>query len=276
MPARGADTLRAACFLRQQRVAEALEALKEELRLFPDNREAAALLQELETKQAAPPLPQDPEFRELFVAVRSHTMLGVERLFSLFTYARELCVEDRVGAVVECGVAGGGSAALLAGVVARHSKRPRKVFACDSFAGLPVPGPFDRHDGQEAAALGWSGGTCAAPVESLLGACRAIGAGAVVEPVRGFFAESLPAVRGRIGPIALLHLDGDWYESTHAVLDNLFDQVVEGGRIQIDDYGFWEGCRRAVEEFQAERRLKFKLRSIDATGVWLQKTGALC
>jgi hypothetical protein len=211
-------------------VAEALEALKEELRLFPDDKEAAALLQELTARELAPPLPENLEFRELFAAVRPYTMLSVERLFSLFGHARELCREDLAGEVVECGVAAGGSAALLAGVVTRHSKRPRRVFACDSFVGLPAPGPLDRHEGQAAARLGWSGGTCAAPVESLLAACRAVGAGAIVEPVRGFFAKSLPAVRARIGPIALLHLDGDWYESTRAVLDNLFDQVVDGGR----------------------------------------------
>ena len=271
VPIRGADYLRACCFEREQRPTDALEALKEELRYFPDHSEAAALLQKLAAGQPGPALPADAEFRELFAVVRPYTMLSVERLFSLYTLAKEVCRQDLPGHFVECGVAGGGSSALLAAAAARYSSRPRQVYACDTFQGLPVPGLADRHEAQSAEALGWSTGTCAAPVDSLLEVCRKLGVEHLVEPVRGLFAETLPAVRGRIGPIALLHADGDWYDSTRDVLANLYDQVVYGGRLQIDDYGFWEGCRRAVEEFQIQRGLRFKINPIDGTGVWLEK-----
>ena len=66
-------------------------------------------------------------------------------------------------------------------------------------------------------------------------------------------------------------MDGDWFSSTMCVLENLYDAVVPGGRIQIDDYGFWEGCRKAVDEFTLRRGLTFDLTKIDATGVWLVK-----
>jgi Macrocin-O-methyltransferase (TylF) len=46
------------------------------------------------------------------------------------------------------------------------------------------------------------------------------------------------------------------------------DQGVPGGRLQIDDYGYWSGCRQAVSEFEAARRLKFEMHVIDETGVW--------
>jgi len=274
VPTRGTDYLRALCFKRAQHPVDALEALKEELRHFPDHAEAAALLQKLTAGQPAPSLPADAEFRELFAVLQPYTMLSVERLFSLYTLAKGVCRRDLPGHFVECGVAGGGSSALLAAVAARYSNRPRRVYACDTFQGMPVPGSVDRHEGQSAEALGWGPGTCAAPVDSLLEVCRKLGVEHLVEPVRGLFAETLPAARGRIGPIALLHLDGDWYDSTRDVLDNLYDQVVGGGCLQIDDYGYWEGCRRAVEDFQTQRGLRFKINPIDGTGVWLDKPAA--
>ena len=89
--------------------------------------------------------------------------------------------------------------------------------------------------------------------------------------MKGLFADTLPAKREEVGPISLLHLDGDWYESTRDILLNLYDVVLVGGYLQADDYGYWEGCRRAIEEFEAERGLRFEKRPVDATGVWFLK-----
>ena len=165
----------------------------------------------------------------------------------------------------------GGSSALLAAVIARHSRQPRRLFSFDSFEGLPVTSPLDTHGGRSAESLGWGAGTCAAPEASLLRVCAKLGVEKITEPVKGFFADSLPVHRDRVGPIALLHMDGDWHSSTRDILENLFDRVVPGGRIQIDDYGYWEGCQRAVTEFEHARGLKFELHRIDETGVWLSR-----
>ncbi len=81
----------------------------------------------------------------------------------------------------------------------------------------------------------------------------------------------LPEKRDDVGRIAFLHMDGDWYESTRAIIDNLYDRVVDGGFIQVDDYGFWRGCKKALQEFQSSRNLRFELRPIDGTGVWFRK-----
>jgi predicted SAM-dependent methyltransferase len=271
VPLRNADYLRAICFLEEDQLDAAIEALKEEVRFFPDNELAAASLKRL---QADKPFPRggDQEFQALLGIIRPYTMVGEGRLLSLFTLAKQVCQEDLPGHFVECGVAAGGSSALLAAVVARYSRRPRRLFSFDSFEGMPTPSDQDTHRGQRADAAGWGAGTCAAPVESLREVCRKLGVEALVEPVRGFFAQTVPATRERIGPIAFLHMDGDWYESTQQVLGGLYHQVVPGGRIQIDDYGYWEGCQRAVEDFQREAGLEFKLHPIDGTGVWLEKS----
>jgi O-methyltransferase len=66
---------------------------------------------------------------------------------------------------------------------------------------------------------------------------------------KGWFQDTLPEVSLSIGFISILRLDGDWYSSTKVCLENLYQSVVKGGVIIIDDYGCYEGCRKAVDEF---------------------------
>jgi hypothetical protein len=262
--------LRALCFLETRRVSDAGEALKEELRWFPDNSPARALLAELNLpvgKTSA----TEPEFREWLPLIREYTMVGEARLLSLYRLATAVCEQDLPGNFVECGVAAGGSSALLAAVLGRHSRRPRQLFSFDTFSGMPDASPLDLHQGQSADASGWGAGTCAAPESSLAAICAKMGVAHLVEPVKGLFQETLPLHRVRVGPIALLHMDGDWYSSTRDILENLYDSVTPGGRIQVDDYGYWEGCKKAVAEFEQKRGLKFDLNLIDETGVWFVK-----
>jgi len=81
----------------------------------------------------------------------------------------------------------------------------------------------------------------------------------------------VPIESKRMGPIALLRLDGDWYESTKICLDGLYNHVVPGGVVVIDDYGHWEGCRRAVDEFIAGSKHPIFLNHIDYTGrYWIK------
>ena len=271
VPLTDVDYLRALCFLEAKQRHAASEALREELRYFPDHQKAAALLKTLTAKSPTKASAHDSEFESILQVIRPYTMVGEARLHSLYQLARQVCVDDLPGNFVECGVAAGGSSALLAAVIARHSQRPRRLFCFDTFSGMPEASALDTHKGENAADSGWGAGTCAAPEASLREVCRKLGVEQLVEPVAGFFADTLPAHRDRIGPIAMLHMDGDWYSSTRDILHNLFDQVTSGARIQIDDYGYWEGCSQAVHEFERERGLKFQTNVIDETGVWLVK-----
>ena len=271
VPVRDVDFLRARHFLELNQPAAARESLKEELRFFPDHSEAAKLLEQLNRKASSKSAAREAEFAEILEVIRPYTMVGEARLLSLYQLARQVCAEDLPGNFVECGVAAGGSSALLAAVIARHSRRPRRLFSFDTFSGMPEASALDTHKGENAADSGWGAGTCAAPEASLREVCRRLEVEQLVEPVAGFFADTLPAHRDRIGPIAMLHMDGDWYSSTRDILQNLFDQITPGARIQIDDYGYWDGCSQAVHEFERERGLKFQTNVIDETGVWLAK-----
>lgn len=270
-PRPGIDMLRGVAFLRLGREVEAREALREELRMHPGNGDARAILESLGSDRNLRSRGLgDSEFQEILGLVRPFSMLSEERLLSLFEAARRICQEDRPGNIVECGVAAGGSSALLSWVVKRHSRRTRKVFSLDTFEGMPPPTSEDHHEGLSADATGWGTATCAAPMDSLLGICRELGTLDVVVPLKGLFQDTLPIHRDSIGSIALLHMDGDWYDSTMAILRNLYDQVVPDGFVQIDDYGHWAGCRKAFHEFESSRGVSHNLTVIDATGVWFR------
>ena len=72
--------------------------------------------------------------------------------------------------------------------------------------------------------------------------------------VKGWFADTIPGLVAEIGPIAILRLDADWYEATKFLLEHLYDSVISGGAVVIDDYGAFAGCRDAVDEFRSARR----------------------
>ena len=92
-----------------------------------------------------------------------------------------------------------------------------------------------------------------------------------VHIIKGLFEDTITKYKMNIGKIALLHLDGDWYESTKVSLENLFDNIVPGGYIVIDDYGHWRGCKKAVDEFLKQRNLHYTLERVDYTRVFFRK-----
>jgi len=270
-PVRDLDLLRARIFQGQGDAGAAREALKEELRHFPDNAAAQESLAPLLSQAQVDTSGSDPELAAIMPVIQHYTMVVPAHLASLFALARQACLADIPGNFAECGVAAGGTSALLAWVIARYSRRPRLLYCCDTFSGMPDPGRYDVHAGKAAKDTGWGAGTCAAPQDSLREACRALKVEHLIRPVPGLFKDTLPRVGPEMGELALLHMDSDWYESTRDILDNLWDRVVPGGLIQIDDFGFWDGCRKALEEFAAQRRLALTLTPVGSAGAMLRK-----
>ncbi len=210
----------------------------------------------------------DGEKSNLILTVKPYTMLSWRELSQLYEGAVRLEREHIEGAIVECGVCNGGSAGLLAAVV--DSNPARQVWLFDSWEGLPEPTASDITFGGEKGEKG----ICPASesrVKELFFAKLHLNA-RKNHFVKGWFNETIAAWKEAIGKIALLHLDGDWYESVKLCLNELYDSVVEGGFIFIDDYGYWQGCRKAVDEFLEERSLEVRFNKIDATAVYFQKS----
>jgi predicted O-methyltransferase YrrM len=211
-------------------------------------------------------------FKNILSTVRPYTLLSESRLFSLYCLAKQICVEDLPGNFVECGTCKGGSAALIAFVIKHYSRRPRVLYAFDTFEGMPAPTEIDRHQGIPANLTSFGEGTLKASIsENLDKICKLLQVRDIVVPVKGLFAQTLPKYKSAIGSIAFLHADGDWYESTMDIFNTLYDSVISNGLIQVDDYGHWEGCKQAVHDFERIKGESFSLHTIDETGVWFQK-----
>jgi hypothetical protein len=163
------------------------------------------------------------------------------------------------GDVVECGTARGGSAALM-GLTLKQLGAERTLWVFDSFEGMPPPTEADPD--REIAEL--YVGTCRGELAEVTALRERVGVLGQSKLVKGMFQDTVPACD--VEAISVLHLDGDWYESVKVCLDHLYDRVSTGGVIQIDDYGYWEGARRAVEDFFRERRIDVRLERLDYTG----------
>lgn len=177
------------------------------------------------------------------------------------TYCDNLALAQSVrhvdGCVVECGVWRGGMSAGLASVLGRH----RQYFLLDSFQGLPPAGDIDgdaARQWQRDVTSPFYFDNCSAPEEFAREAMTLADAPHTLL-VAGWFADTLPSFDP--GPIVLLRLDGDWYESTTLCLERLFDRVVPGGLVILDDYFAWDGCSRAVHDFLSRRSAVERLRS---------------
>jgi len=200
--------------------------------------------------------------------VRPYTLVGPERIHSLYVLAQRIEKEQIPGDVMECGVCNGGTAALLARFATR-SRLDRTVWLLDSFEGMPVPTAEDG-DGPGADAAKDHIGKERGDVDRVRSVL--VRAGADMKRVRivpGWFSDTFPSVT--TAPIALLNIDADWYESVKLCLETFYDRVASGGFISIDDYGHWPGCRKAVDEFLQARNLKCQLQQVDYTARWFRK-----
>jgi O-methyltransferase len=87
--------------------------------------------------------------------------------------------------------------------------------------------------------------------------------------LKGWFRDTLPSAP--VDTIALLRLDGDLYESTMDALTALYDKVVDGGFVLVDDYGDFPPCRKAVDEFRQQRGIAEPLLTVDWSGAYWRK-----
>jgi O-methyltransferase len=197
-------------------------------------------------------------------------MTNPKRCKHLWDICNEIMDEHVQGDFVECGVWKGGSAGVM-GLALKARGEERILHLFDSFQGLPEP-TID--DGAHAAE--YSGGRGSGVLQSV-DKCRA-----GVEEVRdflinqlglsdklvgfhiGWFQDSIPKSAPAVGPISVLRLDGDWYESTRVCLEFLYPLMSSGGVVILDDYFCWQGCAKATEEFRSRFSISAPIRRIDS------------
>ena len=215
----------------------------------------------------------DPAFLPILRRCQQATMTSIERLYALYKAVEYLSVAEVHGDFVECGVWRGGSMMCAALALLQRGDRRRQLYLYDTFEGMMPPGELDvdirgqsAHTSLSIEARSEASHIWAyAPLDLVRRNIAATGypeeqVNYVVGPVETTIPGTLPEA------IALLRLDTDWYASTRHELKHLFPRLVKGGVLIIDDYGHWQGARRAVDEYFNASDIKILLNRIDYTG----------
>ena len=181
------------------------------------------------------------------------TIVSVPRRLLTLQLALHVLVHDVPGDFVETGVFQGGTCILLLKLMNVVDRQQRFLFAADSFQGLPESVDQDQNTGAV--------GMFSAGVDAFKSNLELAGVWNEdkVKVVKGWFNESLPAVKDEIRGISFLRLDGDLYVSTMDALTTLYPLVNPCGVVYIDDYGSFPGCKRAVDEYRAENNIHAEL-----------------
>jgi hypothetical protein len=200
--------------------------------------------------------------------LNAHTMVGLKRLDNL-----QFCVEDVIanrvpGDLIETGVWRGGATILMRAVLKAHGVEDRRVWVVDSFEGMPAPDPENYpHD----ARFEHFAHQLAVSLEEVKDNFDRYGLlDGQVRFLKGWFRDTLPTAP--IDKLAVVRLDGDWYESTMDGLENLYPKLSVGGYLIVDDYGCVPACRQAVLDYREAHGITDEIRSVDWTGVFWQRT----
>jgi hypothetical protein len=201
----------------------------------------------------------------------SYTPLCYPKMALLHDIASALAEQSIAGDIVECGVFNGGSAAVIAKAVEHDAGRHIWLFDSWSEEISSILTEGDTSTGGETALAHLKIGSQEAAEKIIFGILKL--RRDRIHFIKGWFQETLPEHKEKIGPIAFLHLDCDWYESIGFCLEELYDLVVPGGFIFIDGYCYWKGCRNAVDEFIKRRSIDVKMTETILSAVYFQKPG---
>jgi O-methyltransferase len=209
---------------------------------------------------------------EIINFVKPYTMTSVERLKSLIDAVQYVANSRIEGDFVECGTWKGGSVMCMQKKLIGLNQTDRNFWVFDTFEGMPEPDSLDKNFKQTSAqklmneeekekSLTWAYSNYEETTSNILSAGYPA---EKINFIKGLVEDTIPQTP--INKIAILRLDTDWYSSTKFELEQLYPKLVKGGVLIIDDYGHWEGCKKAVDEYFTNNNISVFMNRIDYTG----------
>ena len=216
----------------------------------------------------APPSDMEADFLSIYAQAKPYTMTSIERSYALYKSIEYVVRRGVPGDVVECGVWKGGSSMIAGASLIHFGDMSRKLYLYDTFLGMSEPTEEDGDIAQKKWRMmkrvthnAWCYSSLDEVAHTLAGIKYPENQ---IHFVKGKVEDTIPSTMPE--RISLLRLDTDWYASTLHELTHLFPRVSPGGVIIIDDYGHWEGARKAVDEFFSTYDQQYLFHRVDKTG----------
>lgn len=210
---------------------------------------------------------------QIINSVRPYTMTSTELIFSLIESVRYVIKNNIPGDIVECGVWRGGSMMATAKTLLQLKNQQKELYLFDTFEGMTKPEKIDVSNSNLVATKEFdntkidpdSSNWCRATIDDVKSNLFSVGYDkSKIHFIKGKVEETLPT--DDLKSISILRLDTDWYQSTKQELIHLFPKLSKGGVLIIDDYGFWQGAKKAVDEYIEENNIQILLNRIDHAG----------
>ena len=197
--------------------------------------------------------PEISEFeKELFDICSNYSMTSFDGMFSLMK-SLDFIIQNNVdGDFVECGVWKGGNLIMFQKYIEKYNLN-KKIYAYDTFEGMSEPAEIDKTFEGESASL---------QLDKL--EKKKVDRKKNVEKyttstnltsIKGKVEDTLINKKNLPNKISILRLDTDWYSSTKKELEILYPLLEKNGILYIDDYGYWQGARKAVDEFFKDKKV---------------------
>jgi hypothetical protein len=202
----------------------------------------------------------DPKFIEFWYKTEHISGFPWQAYLTIWEATKYIIDNHIQGDFVECGVQNGKGIMFIAQALSEycHDKK-RKIYLYDTFTGMSAPtkndymGEGDVRSYASDILSSWPTRDgikdfCYGPFEEVVERIRALDypfSNFVF--VKGMVEETIPKTMPKV--ISLLKCDTDWYESTKHELEYLYPNLIENGVLIIDDYGCWNGARKATDEY---------------------------
>ena len=226
-------------------------------------RDAVPTIDELPTRRRENfPEIEDPTFWSFYDRCKDYSLVHVTGFYNVFQSFHYLAANKIPGNAVECGCFLGGIAMFMGLLRARLGLSGMEIILFDTFVGAPA-GSTDVLLGSPFVE------PCALPSyrdavpEAIT---RIVGSTNGYRFVEGLVEDTLS--KTETGDLALLRLDTDYYSSTAIEHEVLYPRLVSGGVLIVDDYGMFQGSRRATDEYLARLDQRPLLNRIDIS-VWV-------
>lgn len=207
--------------------------------------------------------------RRIVSTAKPFTMTSSARMASLVDSVKFISKNKIKGDIVECGVWRGGSMMIIALMLKALGDESRSLYLYDTYEGMPDPTENDidyagvSASEQLANTAKGQGMWCEASIEDVQRNVLSTGyPSQQIHFIKGRVEETIP--ENLPNRLALLRLDTDWYASTKHELTHLYPILSPSGIVIIDDYGYWQGAKKAVDEYFADGLIY--LHRIDNTG----------